>query len=71
MFQIVEDCFTVELTIQTSVKYENFKSSSSVGDNASAIEVQCTVVPDVTATEVNQCVTQKGEDKNKQMQCPA
>ena len=30
-----------------------------------------TIVPDVTTTEVNQCVTQKGQEKNKLMQCPA
>ena len=39
-----------------------------MSDNASVIEVQSTIVPDVTATEVNQCVTQMGQDKNK---CPA
>ena len=51
--------------------YKNTKSSSSVSDNASAIEVQSTVVPDVTTTEVNQCVAQMGQEKNKLMQCPA
>ena len=52
-------------------KNENFKSSSSVGNNASPIEVQSTVVPDVTATEVYQCMTHIGQDKNKLMQCQA
>ena len=42
-----------------------------MSDNASAIEAQPTVVPDVTATEINQCVTQKGQEKNKLMQYPA
>ena len=52
-------------------KYQNIKSSSSVSDNASAIEVKSTIVPHVMATEVNQCVTQMGQEKNKLMQCPA
>ena len=52
-------------------KNENFKSSSSMSNNTSAIEVQSTVVSDGTATEVNQCVIQKGQDKNVKMQCPA
>ena len=52
-------------------KYQNIKSSYSVSDNASPREVHSTVVPDVTATEVNQCLTQIGQDKNKLMQCPA
>ena len=39
--------------------------------NASPIEVQSTIVPNVRATEVNQCVTQKEQEKNKLMQCPA
>ena len=51
--------------------YQNIESSSSVSDNAYATEVQSTIVPDVTATEVNQCVTQMGQGKNKLMQCPA
>ena len=51
--------------------YKNIKSSSSVSDNASAIEVQSTIVPDVRTTEVNQCVTQMGQEKNKLMQWPA
>ena len=42
-----------------------------MSDNASAIEVQSTVVPDITATEVNQCVTQMGQEKTKLMQCPS
>ena len=52
-------------------KHQNIESSSNVSDNASPIEVQSTVVPDVTATEVHQCVTQMGQQKNKLMQCPA
>ena len=52
-------------------KYKRIKSGSSVSNNASAIEVQPTVVPDVTTTEVNQCVTKKGQEKIKPMQCPA
>ena len=71
VFQFVKDCFTVRQTIQTSVITKNTKSSSSLSDNTSAIEVQSTVVPDVTTTEVNQCVTQMGQEKNKLMQCPA
>ena len=51
--------------------YQNIKSSSSVSNNVSAIEVQPTILLDVTATEVNQCVTQIGQEKNKLMQCPA
>ena len=39
--------------------------------NASAIEVQSNVAPDVTATEVIQCVTQRRQEKSKLMQCPA
>ena len=35
------------------------------------MEVQSNVVPDITATEVTQCVTQMGQEKNKLMQCPA
>ena len=50
---------------------ESFKSSPSVGDNASPLEVQSKIVPDVTATEVNQHVTHMGQDKNKLMQCQA
>ena len=52
-------------------KYQNIESRSDVSDNASPIEIQSTILPDVTATEVNQCVTQKGQEKNKLMQCPA
>ena len=52
-------------------KHKDIESSSNVSDNASPIEVQSTVVPDVTATEVHQCVTQMGQQKNKLMQCPA
>ena len=52
-------------------KYQNVESNSSVSDNTSAIEVQSTIGPDVTATEVNQCVTQMGQEKNKLMQCPS
>ena len=48
-------------------EYQNIKSSSSVSNNASAIQVQSTILPDVTATEVNQCVTQMGQDKNNLM----
>ena len=51
-------------------KYQNTESSSSVSNNASPIEVQSTIVPDVTTTEVNQCVTKRNK-KNKLMQCPA
>ena len=56
---------------QNKYKYQNTESNSSVSDNASPIEVQSTIVWDVTAAEVNQCVTQKGQEKNKLMQCPA
>ena len=52
-------------------KYQNIESSSSVSNNTSPIEVQSTELPDAAATEVNQCVTQKGQEKNKLMQCPA
>ena len=50
-------------------KNEDFKSSSSVSNNVSPTEVQSTIIPDVTAIEVNQCVTQRGQDKNKPKQC--
>ena len=56
---------------QNKYQYQTMESSSIVSNNASPIEVQYTVVPDVTATEVNQCLTQKGQEKNKLMQCPA
>ena len=54
-------------------KYQSKKieSSSRVKDNVSAREVQSPIVPNVSETEVNQCVTQKGQDEHKQMQCPA
>ena len=42
-----------------------------MSDNASPIEGQSTIVPDATATKVNQCVTQNGQEKNKLKQCPA
>ena len=52
-------------------KDQNIESSSIVSNNASALEVQSTIVPDVTATEVNQSVTQMGQETNKLMQCPS
>ena len=68
----MEDCFTVRLTIQTSINTRTFKSSSSVNAIMHLpIEVQSTVVPDVTTAEVNQCVIQKGHEKNRLKQCPA
>ena len=56
---------------QHKYKHQDIESSSNVSENASPIEVQSTIVPDVTATEVNQCVTQMGQEKSKLMQCPA
>ena len=52
-------------------KHQSIESSSNVSNNASLIEVQSTIVQDFTATEVDQCVTQMGLEKNKLMQCPA
>ena len=72
--QSVPDCGTLLFSSAdhpNKYKNENFNSSSSVSNNASPIEVQSTLVPDVTATEVNQCETQMGQDKNKLMQCPS
>ena len=40
-------------------------------DNASVVEVQSTLGPDVTTSEVIQFVTQVGQEKNKLMQCSA
>ena len=42
-----------------------------MSDNVSTREVQSPIVFNVPETEVNQCVTQKGQDENKQMQCSA
>ena len=70
----VPDCVRLlysEADHPNKYKYQNIKSGSSVSDNASPIEVQSTIVPDITTAEVSQCVTQKGQEKNKLMQCPA
>ena len=54
-------------------KYQNEKieSSSSVSDNVYGREVQYPIVSKVPETEVNQHVTQKIQNENKQHQCPA
>ena len=52
-------------------KYKKIELSSSVSNNVSAREVQSPVISKMPETEVNQCVTQKEQDENKQKQCPA
>ena len=69
----VPDCGRLIFGADHPNKYQNKKieSSSSVSNNVYVREVQSPIESKVPETEVNQYVTQKVQDENKQQLCPA